>query len=144
MSETTAAKLMTSEEFFALPDEEGVERRLIRGELWERREGEPNLTKRNPFHSGATAALARLIGNWSGALPQPRGQVFDGEAYFRLRPDPETNVGIDVAYASPEQVAKLTPRDRFIDGPPILAVEVLSPNDKHEDTIAAITEYLGC
>jgi Uma2 family endonuclease len=137
-------RLMTSEEFFALPDEEGVERDLICGVLVERRSDDPDMTKRNPGHSGATAALSRLIGNWSATLPRPRGKVFDGEAYFRLRRDPETNVGIDVAYASPDQVAALNPRDRYIDGPPILAVEVLSPNDKQEDTEVAIDEYLAC
>src|SRR5688572_30356502 len=52
MSTATAPKLMTVEEFLALP-EDGVERWLIRGQLRESRpeqEGE-GMTKRNRIHS---------------------------------------------------------------------------------------------
>jgi len=137
MSETQAVVLMNSEEFFALPDAPEVRQRLVRGEL-----KEDAVTKRNPHHSGATAALSRLIGNWVAEQPEPRGWVYDGEAYFRIRRNPDTNVGIVVAYASAELVAATGPKDKFLDGPPVLAVEVLSPNDTIEEISETVEDYL--
>ena len=47
-----------------------------------------------------------------------------------------------MAYASAELVVR-TPRvPTFYDGPPVLAVEVLSPTDKHEDIVDKIRLYL--
>lgn len=139
MSDTPTVKLMTSDDLFALRPSKKIDRWLFRGEL-----RESKVTKRNPSHSGAVMALGRLLGNWAVADPATRGKVHGAEAYFRIRKDPETNVGIDVAIASPEQVAKTKKKASFVDGPPILAVEVLSPYDKHKDIVEAIEEYLDC
>ncbi len=139
MSEAQTAKLMTSDELFALPFTKRIDRWLFRGEL-----RESKVTKRNPNHCGATASLSALLINWLKTQPQPRGKVYDGEAYFRIRKDPDTNVGIDVAIAPAELVATVKKKSSYIDGPPLLAVEVLSPNDKHRDIVEAIEEYLEC
>src|SRR4051794_16191683 len=133
---TPPARPMTAEELIALPDD-GVERDLIRGELRER-----TMTRRNPFHSSTEARIAMLLGNWLDQRPEPRGRIHSGEAAFRLRREPETFVGIDVAYASPELVAKTDKRKAFYDGPPVLAVEILSPSDKHEDIVEKVSLYL--
>jgi len=53
-------------------------------------------------------------------------------------------VGIDVALATAEQAAATKKKASFVDGPPLLAVEVLSPYDKHKDIVEAIEEYLDC
>lgn len=59
-----------------------------------------------------------------------------------MRRNPDTTVGIDVAYISAE-LANRTPRDVFlIDGAPVLAVEILSPSDTHEDIVEKIELYL--
>ncbi|MCE9564081.1 MAG: Uma2 family endonuclease [Planctomycetes bacterium] len=139
MSETTTPKLLTSDDLFAMPYSKRVDRWLFRGEL-----RESKVTKRNPNHSGATANLSFLLGVWLKKQPKPRGKVFDGEAYFRIRKDPETNVGVDVALASAAQVALLKKKSTYVEGPPILAIEVLSPNDKQQDISDAIEEYLDC
>lgn len=139
MSDLPGVVLMTSDELFAMPPSKKVDRWLFRGEL-----RESKVTKRNPSHSGTTATLARLLGNWLVAQPAPRGKIYDGEAYFRIRKDPETNVGIDVALATAAQVAALKKKSSYVDGPPLLAVEVLSPNDKHKEVVEAIEEYLDC
>jgi Uma2 family endonuclease len=140
MSEGATTKLMTSEEFFALPDDDDVERWLINGEL--RTSEDRPMTKRNPFHCSATAAITHLLMSWLGRQPQPRGLVLTGDAYFRLRRNPDVNVGIDVAYAPAELTATLTRKSKFLDGPPTLAVEVLSPGDKHEEVTEKISAYL--
>ncbi len=142
MSDTTGtqtAKPMTSDDLFKMPHSKRVDRWLFRGEL-----RESKVTKRNPLHCAATSALATLLSNWLRGQPMPRGRVYSGEAYFRIRKEPETNVGIDVALSTADQAAAVTKKSKFIDGPPVLAVEVLSSNDKHEDTVDAINEYLDC
>ena len=135
---STATKTwMTTEEMLALPDD-GVERELICGELRER-----PMTRRNRKHSRSTSRIAHLLEAWLEARPEPRGEVLAGEAGMRLARDPDTTVGIDVAYISPE-LARATPEGaRFPDGVPILAVEILSPTDKHEETVEKLESYLS-
>ncbi len=139
MSETTTAKLMTSDDLFALPHTKRLDRWLFRGEL-----RESKVTKRNPNHAGAVMTIGGILRDWLNTRPKPRGKLYGGEAYFRIRKDPETNVGIDVALATPEQAAAVKKRSSFVDGPPILAVEVLSPYDKQQEISETIEEYLDC
>jgi Uma2 family endonuclease len=139
VADTTTVKLMTSEELFALPPSKRIDRWLFRGELRESR-----VTKRNPNHAGAIASLTILLGVWLRQQPQPRGKLYSNEAYFRIRKNPDTNVWIDLALATPEQRATVKKKTSYIDGPSVLAVEVLSPNDKHKDIVEAIEEYLDC
>lgn len=128
--------ITTTEQLLACPDD-GVQRELIRGQLWER-----PMTRRNPRHSGTEAEIARVLGNWVKQQPAPRGRVLSGEAGFRLRTDPDSTVGIDVAYVAAGLAAATPPTARLVDGLPVLAVEILSPSDKHEEIIAKVGEYL--
>jgi Uma2 family endonuclease len=139
MSDTATIKLMTSDELFALPHSKKVDRWLFRGEL-----RESKVTKRNPNHSGAVMALGKLLGVWLDTQPKPRGKLYGGEAYFRIRKDPETNVGIDVALSSPEQRAAVKKKSSYIDGPPVVAIEVLSPYDKQKEIDEIFEEYVEC
>ena len=127
---------ITAEDLIDRPDD-GIERDLIRGELRER-----PMTRRNPEHSEVMVTIGRLLGNWAQAQDRPRGRVCGGEAGFRLRRDPETFVGIDVAYVSPEQAATRDKTLKFYDGPPVLAVEILSPSDQHGDVSEKVKLYL--
>lgn len=129
---------VTSEDLFAMPDE-GMEREIIRGELRER-----PVLRRNQLHSIVLMTIGRLLGTWIQACNLVGGKVAGGEAGIRLRRDPESTVGVDVAYFSPEQWATM-PRDQpWFEGPPVLAVEVLSRSDKHEDIIEKVELYLEC
>ena len=130
---------LTSADLFARPPSKRVDRWLFRGEL-----RESKVTKRNPAHSRVVSNLAFLLMTWVRAQPEPRGAVYSGEAYFRIRSKPETNVGIDVALSTPEQASQTPKKASFVDGAPILAVEVLSPHDKHRDIVDMIEEYLQC
>src|SRR5580765_6566249 len=96
----TQVVLMTTEELLALP-ENGMERELIRGELRER-----PMTKRNRFHGGIEANLSWLLNAWVHQQPQPRGKVYAGEVGCVLRRNPDSTVGIDVAYISAEALAR--------------------------------------
>jgi Uma2 family endonuclease len=68
--------------------------------------------------------------------------VAGGEAGFRLQRDPNIFVGIDVAYISPELVANRKRSQRYYDGPPVLAVEILSPSDQHGKVVEKVQKYL--
>ena len=102
------------------------------------------MTRRNPSHSATVVNCSALLFNWLRTLPLPRGRVYAGEAYFRIRQNPETNVGIDVALSTPAQKLQTKKKASFVDGAPLLAVEVLSPCDKIKDIDDSIEEYLDC
>lgn len=123
MSTVAPSLLMTTEEMNALPDN-GMDRMLIRGRLFE----EP-MTQRDRWHSTVEVRIGRLLDNWLQGQPKPRGVVAGGEAGTRLLRNPDTTVGIDVAYF-PVAVLANTPADAvYFEGPPSLAVEILSPSD---------------
>jgi Uma2 family endonuclease len=136
LAEPPTTKAMTAEDLASLPDD-GIERDLIRGEL---REGP--ITRRNPVHSETESLVTYHLGAWLLDRPAPRGKVVGGEAGFRLRRDPETFVGIDVACVSPEMAAAHDRKRKFFDGPPTLAVEILSPSDQHGDVVEKVELYL--
>lgn len=139
----TLQKPITAEMLMEMPDD-GVEREIIRGVLVERRgkPGEQPMTRRNPDHSETEINIGHLLRLWSDSLPKPRGKVFGGEVGFRLKKDPEVFVGIDVAYVSAEMVARRDRSLKFYGEPPVLAVEILSPSDQHEDVVNKVKLYL--
>jgi Uma2 family endonuclease len=137
MSAPAATSLMTTEEFLALPDN-GVERWLIRGQLREK-----PMTMGNRWHSRIMIRIGQLLSNWVDQQPEPRGEVLGGEAGCRLRRNPDTNVGIDVAYISPQLAAQDPDDTTLIDGVPTLVVEILSPNDTQEEINEKVDEYLA-
>jgi Uma2 family endonuclease len=136
MATATPARPMTVEDVLALP-ENGVERDLIRGEL-----REWPMTLRNQWHSRVETRIARFLDEWLETQPQPRGCVVSGEAGFLLRRDPDTWVGVDVAYVPAELVARTPRTQAYFQGPPILAVEILSPSDTQEHVDQKVAAYL--
>ena len=64
--------------------------------------------------------------------------MVSGEAGFVLRQNPPSGVGIDIAYVSAE-VAARQPDAAYFDGPPVLAVEILSPSDTQESIDEKVT-----
>lgn len=114
--------------------EDGLERELIRGELRER----PKVFHVRA-HAVAMTRAARHLENWLDTQPEPRGEILAG-AGFILGHDPETGVGIDITYvdaATPESAT-------FVEGAPILAVEILSPTDTVEEIDEKVALYLEC
>lgn len=136
MSAVVGSPWMSSDELLALP-ENGVERWLIGGRLWEK----PR-TKRDRWHSRSMARIAHLLETWLDQQAEPRGAVLVGEAGCRLRRNPDTAVGIDVVYMGPELAAQEPEDTRLVDGVPTLAVEILSPNDVNEEVDEKIAAYL--
>ncbi len=127
---------MTTEELLALP-ENGVQRWLIRGQL---RAGA--MTIRNRSHSRVMIRVGKFLDNWLDTLPEPRGEVVGGEAGVRLRRNPDTTVGMDVAYVGPDVAKRQGGNTTLIDGVPILVVEIRSPNDTDAEINEKLDTYL--
>ena len=128
--------LMTGEQLLAMPDD-GVDRDLVRGELRER-----GMSRRGMPHTSSGANVTTLLRNWVREQRQPHGRVLVGDAAFRLARNPDTVVGIDVAYISPALNATLNRRTDLIDGVPTLAVEILSPSDTQSDIADKVSTLL--
>jgi len=138
---------MSAKAFLALPGD-GVHRELVRGRVredrdqWEGGKKGSDMTVRNRFHSRIVIRVGQLLGNWMDLQPKPRGEVVGGEAGFLLSGTRESLVGIDVAVVSADLVAATDPEQKLYHGAPVLAVEVLSPNDTHEETVDMVSSYL--
>ncbi len=137
MAVAEATAPMTTEQLLAMPDD-GVERWLIRGQLREK-----PMTYRNRWHSRVMIRVGYLLEIWRQSQPEPRGEVLGGEAGVRLNRDPESTVGIDVVYVSAEVAARHPDDTTLIDGVPVLAVEILSPNNTNDEINEKIDEYLS-
>ena len=137
---TAVASGITLEEFLALPDD-GVYREVRRGQLREFR-GDL-VTPHDKWHSKVEASLAHMLLNWLDAQPPNTGEVHSGDVGCLIRHAPLTAVGIDVAYFDDEVANDNSHCASFIDGPPILAVEILSPSDTIEDITDKVDDYLA-
>ena len=140
MSIAELPRKMTTQELLDMPDD-GVERWLIRGEL--RENTEIDMNRRSPDHGRTCTSVAYFMKAWVRSQQHPRGNVYSGDTLFKMRPDSDLTVGIDVAYVSPELEARTPRRAKLVDGVPVVAVEVLSPSEKHADITERVQEYLA-
>ena len=129
-------KKMTLEEFNRIAEDPAWDRMLVRGELWEKPK-----TRHNRWHAKVEARAAASLMNWLDEQPDSRGEVFSGEVGCDF-PELETGFGIDVAYFSDEVLSQQSDDSKYIVGPPILAVEVLSPSERKEEIDAKVLSYL--
>lgn len=140
MAVAEATELMTTEQMLALPDN-GMERWLIRGQL--REAGKTILHPwRDRWHSRTMVCVSSILDTWLDQQPQPRGLMLCGGVGVRLARDPDTTIGVDVAYISAEVAARKPDDTMLINGPPILAVEILSGNDIYGQIDEKIDRYL--
>ena len=138
---TVAASPITAEEFLAIEAAAGddVRMELINGEIREY----PNLmTTRSPRHSTAIARSSQTLANWLDDHLTRDGEVAAGEVRCRISRNPDNIVGIDVAYFEGTPVVELQDGAKFYDGPPVVAVEILSPSDEHEHVTNRIRTLL--
>jgi len=135
---TAVAQAMTVDEFLQLPEEDGISRELIAGEVIER-----PMTTRSPAHESAIARLTFALMAWFEAQPDLEGTVACGDARCRLSHNPDTTVGIDVALFEGEEAAVEADGARYFDRPPKVAVEVLSATDTYEEWTDKVQLYLN-
>jgi Uma2 family endonuclease len=132
----TTSSLITAEELLALPDD-GIDRELINGEL-----REYPMTTRGAPHCTVMASLVGLLHAWFKQQPRPRGRLYVGDVRLRLKRNPDTFVGVDIAYIAADLAAQTAKDAKFIDGIPVLVIEILSPSDTVEEIGEKVEAYL--
>lgn len=126
---------MTAAEFYDWvhrPENRNRYFELDRGEVVEM----PPPGKRHGF---VCANIARILGNF--AAQRHKGYVCSNDAGMLLEQDPDTVRGPDVTFYEDDQTADDMER-QYATRPPLLAVEVQSPNDRLNRTLRRIAQML--
>lgn len=126
-----ATPLVTAEELERMPDDEYryelVEGRLIR------------MSPVGPLHGSLAATFIMLLAQH--VKTHKLGAV-GTEVGFKLASNPDTVRAPDVSFIRRERIPATGFRKGFWQGPPDLAVEVLSPDDSPSEIQAKVEEYL--
>ncbi|HEY0762740.1 MAG TPA: Uma2 family endonuclease [Pyrinomonadaceae bacterium] len=117
MSTSTQTHLMTAEELMNIDDEPN-RHELIKGELL-------TMAPVGFPHGTATMNLSVLL--YSHVKANNLG-VLAAEVGFKLESDPDTVLAPDISFIARERVGVRS--EGYRDGPPDLAVEILSPSDR--------------
>jgi Uma2 family endonuclease len=94
-------------------------------------------------HGGIAGNIAAALGAF--AKPRGLGIVAIAEAGFQIAHDPDTVRAPDVAFVRAERIPPGGVKG-FFPGPPDIAVEVVSPNDRASEVMAKSQDWLqaGC
>lgn len=125
-------KLMTAAELWALPDD-GLRHELVRGEL-------RTMSPTGGEHGGIEVRIAVRFA--LHVSDHPIGEIVGGETGFRLRRNPDTVRGADVAFIRHERLPDGRLPRGYIEGPPDLVVEVVSPGDAAAEVEEKVREWL--
>jgi len=131
MTTTTGTKPVTAEELFDMGDIGRCE--LIRGEII-------HMSPSGAEHGDVAAEMLRILANH--VKSNKLGKVFAAETGFTITRNPDTTRAPDVAFVRAARVPKPYRRG-FFDGPPDLAVEVVSPSDTHSEVVATVSDWLS-
>lgn len=131
--EPAPRRVVTADELLTLPDDDLVHE-LVRGE---HRVNPPP----GPRHGQTVTAIAALLA--AHVRAHALGVVFGGNTGFVLARDPDTVRGPDVSFVRRERIPPGGVGDRYIDGAPDLAVEVVSPGDAVAEVEQKVGEYLA-
>jgi Uma2 family endonuclease len=126
--------ITTAEQLFRVPELGPCE--LLRGEL-------VMMSPAGSEHGLIAAEIAGILRDF--VKPRALGAVLGAETGFRVASNPDTVLAPDVAFIRTDRVAGGLPKGYF-PGPPDLAVEVLSPNDRFSEVLAKVQNWLdaGC
>jgi Uma2 family endonuclease len=124
--------LITAEQFAQRPDP-GYPEELVRGRI-------VPMPMPKPRHGEICNKAGRILGNF--AEDRDLGRVLNNDAGVITERGPDTVRGADVSFYSYVRVPKGPLPDRYLDIPPDLVVEVLSPSDRWPKVLAKVAEYL--
>ena len=124
------ARLVTADELLHMPDD-GYKYELVRGRLI-------RMSPPAPRHGIVALTIgARLHAHVRAHHLGAAGT----EIGFKLESNPDTVRAPDIVFFRPEHIPSRDARG-YYEGPPDLAVEVLSPGDRASDVAEKIDEYL--
>ncbi|NLO20419.1 MAG: DNA-binding protein [Syntrophomonadaceae bacterium] len=122
-------KKLTYQDYLLLPEEDGYRFEILDGILI--KEPSPNV-----MHQRVSRKLQRILEDYFWKV-DPDGEVFDAPLDVTLHDI--SVVQPDLFYVSGDQ--KLIVKERRIDGPPTLIVEVLSPSSSRKDRLQKLKIY---
>lgn len=133
---TVQTKTVTAEELFKMPDD-GTRRELVRGELSE-------MTPAGDEHGYLALRIASRLERHVDA--NKLGRTYTAETGFKIFSDPDTVRAPDAAFVNRERVEAAGRVRGYRSGAPDLAVEVVSPNDRHSEVLDKTLDWLeaGC
>ena len=128
----TTAKLVTAEELWRMPEPaDGSRYELLKGELIQ-------MTPAGGRHGTCCGLIARA---WVDFSQQHRaGHVATNDTGVFTERDPDTVLGPDVVYWSRQRLPEMP--EGFVEVPPDLAVEVVSPSDSQSYVHRKVLHYL--
>jgi Uma2 family endonuclease len=129
---------MTADELFALPVDDRTDRRLIHGRLVERQ-----YPFRCPAHAAAVANLCGKLGNWEQTVAARGWSVYGYGCPYRLARGPDTVLYFDTSVVSESVVRSTDGRAAYLDGLPVLGVEVVDLSDSPEAVEELVRVTLG-
>ncbi len=133
MSAQAASRLLTAEEFFELPGPiEGGKMELVRGEV-------VTHMPVGGVHSRIAGLIIKLLLRFIDQ--HPIGEV-GPELGVTLQRNPDIVRAPDVAFVAKEKLPDGVLPEGFVEGPPALAVEVVSPNDRDHEVADKVDDYL--
>lgn len=128
----TTEKLVTAEELWQMPEPvDGYRYELLRGELIK-------TPLAGGLHGGCCAAVGFVLNRYLKERREGHGAC-NCTGVFTER-DPDTVLAPDLAYWSGERLAEMP--ERFVEVPPDLAVEVISPSDSQSYVHRKVLHYL--
>ena len=133
VSETSVEKSVSVEDFYEIAFE-GFRGELVEGEL---KETMPT----SILHGIIAGRIAIILGFF--VLQNRLGEVLTAETGFRLFTDKKTVRVPDVSFLSNEKLAAIKNVDKFYDGAPDLAVEVISLSETYNDVQGKLEDYLS-
>jgi Uma2 family endonuclease len=134
MTLTAAEKvLLTAEDLWQLPDD-GQKYELVAGEC-------VRMPPSGFLHGTIAMDFGSLI--QEHVKKYDLGVVCAAETGFKLRQNPDTVRAPDVAFVSKARILAQGKPEKFWEGAPDLAVEVVSPNDRFDDVVEKVQEYLA-
>jgi len=136
MSQATTNKLMTAEELWRMPDD-NMRHELVRGEL-------TTMAPAGSDHGSIGLQIGILVGGY--IKTHKLGAAFATDTGFYLSRNPDTVRAPDFAFVLKHRIPPGGLPLKFFDGPPDLAVEVVSPSDTINEIEDKIADYLdsGC
>ena len=128
----TAPALLTAEQFAERPDP-GYPEELVKGRILA-------MPVPKPRHGEICGNAVFLLG--AHARDRDLGRVLSNDSGVITERGPDTVRGADVSFYSFARVPKGPLPDGYLDTPPDLVVEVLSPSDRWPKALAKVAEYL--
>ena len=130
---TVSKQLITAEEFARMPDPpDGSQQELVRGEI-------VTMPPPGGLHGACCPKIDRRLGNFIEG--NNLGTVFANDTGFIIERNPDTVRGPDISLWSRERLPEVP--EGYIEIPPDLAVEVISPRDHYSRIQNKVRHHLN-